>query len=138
MYICTDALREGKQFDKCLDNLEKMMSVLQKPENATKRDYFAVYYYIKGGCLRGLQKYDEAEEALKQSIAENGKIIRETWIVPMSWVVLGEMAMEQKQWTSASAHFDKVKNFKDYDWENLAAFRVYGNRQTLSKLLKPK
>jgi len=135
VFVPAEASREGKQYQKCLEMLEKMLPILEKPENSTKRDYFAIYNYLKGSCLKGLKNYEECADILKKAIAENGKITKETWIVPLSWLVLAEMTMEQKRWSEASTYFDKMKDFKDYDWEKIAAVRVYGCRQTLEKYL---
>jgi len=68
---------------------------------------------------------------LLKAIEENGKIVKETYVVPMGWLVLGEVAMELKKWEEAVKCLDMTKKFKDYDWENLVAIRVFGNRQTI-------
>jgi len=110
-----------------------MEIIIKKPENATKREYFATYFYLKGSCLKGLKNYEEGTETLKKAIAEDGKITKETWIVPLSWLVLAEMKMEQKLWPEASTYLEKMKDYKDYDWEKIAAVRIYGSKQTLDK-----
>jgi len=138
LFVPAEASREGKQFQKCLEILEKMSLLLEKPENSTKREYFGIYNYLKGSCLKGVKNYEEGAQTLRKAIAENGKITKETWIVPLSWLVLAEMTMEQKQWTEASSYFDKLKDFKDYDWDKIAAVRIYGSKQTLEKYLKQK
>jgi len=138
LFISADAHREGKQFEKCEEKLQQLYQYIEKPEFSTKRDYFAGYFYLKGSCLLGLKKYEEAEAFLKRSIAEDGKIAKETWLVPFAWMVLADMAMELKKWAEAEKYLDKLKDFKDYDWERIVAIRAYGHRQTLIKYLPKK
>jgi tetratricopeptide (TPR) repeat protein len=129
-----DTLREGQQWNECLKILEgELTDLLADPGNLSKRDYFATYYYIKGCCQKGLKLYDEAELTLRKAIKEEGKLAAETWLVPFSWLVLGEMFIEMKKWEDAGQCFDKTKNYKDYDWEKVLAVRIYGWRQTINK-----
>jgi len=46
--------------------------------------------------------------------------------------------MELKKWDDALKCFDMTKKFKDYDWENMVTFRVFGNRQTIGMYLETK
>jgi len=133
--IRCEGLREGQQWDRCLDILEtEFTDLLAVPDNQSKREYFALYFYIKGACQKGKKLYEEAELTLKKAIKEDGKLTKEKWIIPFSWLVLGEMYLEMKKWDEASECFDKAtKDYKDYDWEKVVAFRIYGWRQTISK-----
>jgi len=134
LFIRCDSLREGQQWDQCLQILENdYTDLLADPDNQTKRDYFAVYYYLKGCCQKGKKQYEEAEITLRKLFKEEGKISTETWLVPFTWLVLGEMFIEMKKWEEASTCFDTTKNYKDYDWEKVLGVRVYIWRQTITK-----
>jgi len=53
-------------------------------------------------------------------------------------LVLADKAMEQKKWAEAEKYLDKLKEYKDYDWERMGAVRAYGHRQTLLKYIPKK
>jgi len=129
-----DGLREGHQWDQCLAILDhEFTDILADPKNQTVRDYFAMYLYLKGSCQKGKKLYDEAELTLRKALKESGKLTKETWLIPFSWLVLGEMYLELKKWDDATACFDATKNYKDYDWEKVLAVRIFGWRQTIKK-----
>jgi tetratricopeptide (TPR) repeat protein len=134
LFIRCEALREGHQWDQCLKILEsEFTDLLAIPENLSKRDYFAVYYYMKGCCQKGMKCYEEAELTLRKALKEEGGLATEVWIIPFSWLVMGEMFIEMKKWEEASKCFDTTKNYKDYDWEKVLAVRIYAWRQTINK-----
>uniref|UniRef100_A0A6B2L2F1 Uncharacterized protein n=1 Tax=Arcella intermedia TaxID=1963864 RepID=A0A6B2L2F1_9EUKA len=138
LFVQADALKDGKQWDRALGVVELMKQAVQKagPEVWWHREGSAVCWYLEGCCLRGLKRPGEACEAFRKAIAEKGKIQRETWVLPFSWLNVGEIAIEEKQWKEASEAFGKIKEFEKYDWEKIVAFRLYGNQQTLDKYLK--
>jgi len=107
--IRCEGLREGQQWDRCLEILDsEFTDLLAIPDNLSKRDYFALYFYIKGACQKGKKLYEEAELTLRKAIKEEGKLSKELWIIPFSWLVLGEMYLEMKKWDEASDCFDKA------------------------------
>jgi len=134
LWIRCDSLRDGHQWDQCLSILDtEFTDLLADPENLSKRDYFAAYYYLKGCCQKGKKMYEEAELTLRKSLKEEGKLTTETWLIPFTWLVLGEMFLEMKKWKDSSECFDKTKNYKDYDFEKILTVRIYGWRQTINK-----
>jgi len=142
LFVRCDGLRDGQQWDQCLNILEtEFTDLLADPKNLENRDYFAVYYYLKGCCQKGKKQYEEAELTLRKTLKEEGNLKNEIWIIPFTWLVLGEMFLDMKKWQESSDCFDKTKNYKDYDFEKILAVRIYGWRQTISKHLpavKPK
>jgi len=89
--------------------------------------------FLKGEALKGLKMFDRAKQMFERVIAEDGHILRETYVVPYSWIILGEIAMEEKDWKTAEQNFTKAKSYTNYDWAQLMSFRIYGNLQKLEK-----
>lgn len=77
--------------------------------------------------------FDRAKQMFERVTAEDGKIVRETYLVPYSWVSLGEIALAEKEWAVAEQHFTKAKTFTEYDWAQLLSFRIFGNLQKLER-----
>jgi tetratricopeptide (TPR) repeat protein len=58
IYLSAYALLEGKQYKTALTTIEKVIPILK--ENPNQREWYAQYYFLKGCCLRGLNKFDRA------------------------------------------------------------------------------
>jgi len=78
---------------------------------------------------------DAATEAL-QRVTNSGKKLSPlvNFIRPYSWILLGEIAMEKKDFKNAQKYFSKSKEFEKFDWEKLVQIRIYINQQTLDSL----
>lgn len=107
--------------------------LLKEPKYLANRDFFGLYYFLKGEALKGLKKFDRAKQMFERVTAEDGHIVRETYLVPYSWVCLGEIALAEQDWTTAEQHFTKAKTYSDYDWAQLLSFRIYGDFQKLER-----
>lgn len=60
----------------------------------------------------------------------------ERHVVPYSYVTLGEMSLEQKEFKQAAFYFTKAKSYKVYDWEKILAFRIYSDEFRLDRRTK--
>jgi tetratricopeptide (TPR) repeat protein len=58
LFIGAAALHEGKNYSASLKTIEQVIPLLKEEPN--NRDQYALYYWLKGSCLRGLKKLDRA------------------------------------------------------------------------------
>jgi len=56
--LASSALHEGLHFEKCENLLlQHFLPLLEDPKNIEKRDFFGIYYYLMGSCLKGKKKF---------------------------------------------------------------------------------
>lgn len=125
--IRAGALVEGKQFKAAMLVLEDM----KKLDLASTVDFEAIYYFLLASCHKGLREWDTAEKLFNQCISYEGKLKLETYTIPYSWVLLGEIAIETDRLDEASRCFTKVSSYSGYDWERLLNFRIFSDKQKL-------
>lgn len=58
LFIGAAALHEGKNYSASLKMIEQVIPLLKEEPN--NRDQYALFYWLKGSCLRGLKKLDRA------------------------------------------------------------------------------
>jgi tetratricopeptide (TPR) repeat protein len=131
--IVSGALNEGKMFRKALDGLEELYSISVL---ANDREGKAHFHYLKGQALAGLKEFDEAKEQLRLTLMEEAFILEEKHIVPYSYTLLAEIAIEEGAFQQAQHYLDKVKKYKGYDWERILTFRLYADSQRLERRMK--
>jgi len=126
--VIISALIEGKQWKSASDTLVRMKeALLAKPND----DFEGMYLFYVGSCLKGVKDYEQAKIILKKNISMRDKIKIETFTVAYSWILLGEIAMEQSQWEEATKCFEELSQLSGYDWEKFLATRIYSNKQKI-------
>jgi len=129
--IATGAMNEGRLYKQALILVETVIPLLKEPSMKSNRDNFGLYYFLKAEALKGLKHYDRAKQLYERVIAEEGHLTIETFLVPYSWTGLGEIALEEKDWSLSQQHFNKAKTYSNYDWAQLLSFRIYSKMQLL-------
>lgn len=69
-------------------------------------------------------------------LTEKASITEDKFIVPYSYALLAEIAIEEGAYAQAKHYLDKVKSYKGYDWERILSFRLYVNAQRLERRQK--
>jgi len=129
------ALFEGKLFKKALKKIEKLIPILK--EEKSNRDYYALYYYLKGAILRGLQKNDRARDMLQKCVDQEGVCTQEgSYAIPYSYCELAELEIDENNLENGEALLKKAKSFKKYDWERLVTIRISSLTQKIDKRKK--
>jgi tetratricopeptide (TPR) repeat protein len=134
LYLSAYALLEGKQYQVALTTIEKAIPLLKA--NLNNREWYAQFYFLKGCCLRGLKKYDRALQMFQHAIAQDEVIQEEKYVIPTSYVEMGEMALDQNDLKRASELLNKAREYKNYDWDTILNWRILGDLQKLNRRLQ--
>jgi len=131
IFIAANALHEGRFYKKALRLLEKSIPVLQ--EDKTNRDGYALYYYLKGSILKGLEKTERAKEILNRATANASQLSTDTlYAVPYALCDLAEIEVHLGEFEAASLHLKKARTYKNYDWERIVSYRITSVQQKLT------
>jgi len=111
IFIPAMALFEGKLYKRALKKIEELIPILQSDKK--NRDYFVLYYYLKGAVLKGLNKNDRARDMLEKSIDQEGTCSKESfYAIPYSYCELAELEITENtdnNFTQAEAYLKKSK-----------------------------
>jgi len=135
IFISAMALFEGKLFKKSLKKIEEMIPILKVEKD--NRDYYLLYYYLKGAILRGLKKNDRARDMLEKAISQEGNCsVDALYAIPYAYCELAELVIDELNYDQAEAYLKKAKTFKKYDWERLVVVRISSLTQKVQKRKK--
>lgn len=109
---------------KWLKIIEDEMAVLEKDSEHRERFLAAMFY--KGTVLKGLKKYDEANEIFNVILNENKIFKKFKYLVPQSQMELGLILLEQGSNEAAKEHLNTtLKKYSDYITEPAVQIRTY-------------
>jgi len=112
VFISAMALFEGKLYKRALKKIEELIPILKVEKN--NRDYYLLYYYLKGAIMRGLKKDDRAKEMLEKAIAQEGNCtIDALYAIPYSYCELAELEIDNNtnnNYDQAEAYLKKSEN----------------------------
>uniref|UniRef100_A0A6B2L1T5 Tetratricopeptide repeat protein 39B n=1 Tax=Arcella intermedia TaxID=1963864 RepID=A0A6B2L1T5_9EUKA len=128
------ALLEGKQYETANKHLKELLPIVMN--NKTNGDLLGTYFFMKAGISNGLKICEKAKKLFMKVIKLEKEIFQETYLVPYSWLYLGEIEMEQENWENAKNYFSKAKGYTNYDWAQLISFRLFSNSQKLETRMK--
>jgi len=118
-----------------LKKIEQLIPILK--EEKSNRDYYSLYYYLKGAILKGLQKNDRARDMLQKCVDQEGCCTQESsYAIPYSYCELAELEIDCNNLDNAEALLKKAKSFKKYEWERLVSVRISSLSQKIDKRRK--
>jgi len=135
IFIPASALLEGRLYKQALRKVEELIPLLKEEKN--NRDYYALYYFLKGSIMKGLKKNDRAHDMLLKAVEQEAVVSPNAlYAIPYSYVEFAEMELEKNQLDEATAYLNKAKSFKKYDWERLVNVRISSLLQKIDKRKK--
>eukprot|EP01114_Cavostelium_apophysatum_P021056 TRINITY_DN7239_c0_g1_i1.p1 TRINITY_DN7239_c0_g1~~TRINITY_DN7239_c0_g1_i1.p1 ORF type:complete len:189 (+),score=51.78 TRINITY_DN7239_c0_g1_i1:402-968(+) len=120
-------LVEAKMYNPALGKVEQIALLLGNDFKGPERleDCWGMYHYLKGRIMKGFQQYPEAIENFEKVIKAESSIAFERYVIPHTYIELGEMFAEQEEWATAGECFLKAKAFPTpYDFDRPAQLRI--------------
>jgi hypothetical protein len=95
--------------------------------------------YLKMSNQNGLERMDDATEALQKLLKVQNEVVDELWVVPYAYVEMGELCLKlaakghdvDNMTKKASVCFERASSFADYDFDRPLSFRIARGKDIL-------
>lgn len=131
IFDAAEALHEGREDKQALELLDQCVPLMK---SNPARDNFALFYYLKGACLRRIGQGERATKFLRSAIGEMARTeTKPHYAVAYALVVLGEQLEEDGNIEDARKAWNEAKQMRGMLWERMLMQRIASNVEKLER-----
>eukprot|EP01102_Stenamoeba_stenopodia_P010621 TRINITY_DN3221_c0_g1_i1.p1 TRINITY_DN3221_c0_g1~~TRINITY_DN3221_c0_g1_i1.p1 ORF type:complete len:585 (-),score=132.01 TRINITY_DN3221_c0_g1_i1:117-1871(-) len=118
------------------DRFEASRDTVEKAEGLIKNDDNRIAYcFLRGASYVKLKNYEIGKQMFNEGIALEKKVSKEeSWLIPFIYCSLGEIYIEEQQYSEAVKTLKKAQSYTKYDFENWLQARVKRSLERIAKI----
>ena len=98
--------------------------------------------YLKMSNFNGMEKMEDATEALQKLLKIQNEVVDELWVMPHAYVEMGELCLKlaskgvdaENLYKKAQVCFERATSFTNYDFDRPLSFRIARGRDLLRNI----